>query len=230
MQNLVLTSAVVALYDHSVHDTFMDISLLPCGSNALPSTDLKYFSNSYWQLRTKEQFGYQVSCGARWTAGVIGMSFRVVSAAKNATEITSRIDRFLLEYRKELANMSKDTFTEHVVGLAKIKLQMHNSLDEETAALWYECTIDRHEWEVHRNEAFCLREITLDDLLSCYDEYFYPGGANAENERRRITIQVIGTGKDSSDGRPAIDSAEVDEEVDKMIASFHKSTGEAVWK
>ena len=230
MQNLVLTSAVVALYDHSVHDTFMDISLLPCGSNALPSTDLKYFSNSYWQLRTKEQFGYQVSCGARWTAGVIGMSFRVVSAAKNATEITSRIDRFLLEYRKELANMSKDTFTEHVVGLAKIKLQMHNSLDEETAALWYECTIDRHEWEVHRNEALCLREITLDDLLSCYDEYFYPGGAENGNERRRITIQVIGTGKDSSEGRPAIDSAKVDEEVDKMIASFHKSTGEAVWK
>ena len=157
------------------------------------------------------------------------MSFRVVSAAKNATEITARIDRFLLEYREELANMSNETFTEHVVGLAKIKLQMHNSLDEESAALWYECTIDRYEWEVHRNEALCLREIILDDLLSCYDEYFHPGGAEKRNERRRITIQVIGTGKDSSDGRPAIDSAKVDEEVDKMIVSFHKSAG-AVWK
>jgi len=39
------------------------------------------------QLRTKEQFGYQVSCGARWTAGIIGMSFRVVSAAKSAVRI-----------------------------------------------------------------------------------------------------------------------------------------------
>lgn len=158
------------------------------------------------------------------------MSFRVVSAAKNATEITSRIDRFLLEFRAELVSMPKDTFTEHVVGLAKIKLQMHNSLDEENAALWYECTIGRCEWEVHRNEALCLREITLDELLSCYDEYFYPGDANEKNERRRITIQVIGTGKDSSDGRPAIDSDKVDEEVDKMIASFHKSTSGAVWK
>jgi len=158
------------------------------------------------------------------------MSFRVISAAKNATEITSRIDRFLLEYREELANMSKDTFSEHLVGLAKIKLQMYNSLDEESAALWYECTIGRFEFEVHRKEALCLREITLDDLLSCYDEYFYPGDAEKRNERRRITIQVIGTGKDSSDGRPAIDSAKVDEEVDKMIASFHESTGKAVWK
>ena len=184
---------------------------------------------SYLQLRTKEQFGYQVSCGARWTAGVIGMSFRVISAAKNATEITSRIDRFLLEYREELAKMSKDTFSEHLVGLAKIKLQMYNSLDEESAAFWYECTIGRYEFEVHRNEALCLREITLDDLLCCYDEYFYPGGAEKRNERRRITIQVIGTGKESSGGRPAIDSAKVDEEVDKMIASFHKSTGGAVW-
>ena len=158
------------------------------------------------------------------------MSFRVISAVKSAGEITSRIDRFLLEYREELVNMSKETFTEHLVGLAKIKLQMHNSLEEESAAFWYECTTDRYEWEVHRNEALCLREITLDDLLSCYDEYFYPGGAEKRNERRRITIQVIGTGKDSSDGRPVIDSAKVDEEVDKMIAGFHESTGKAVWK
>ena len=158
------------------------------------------------------------------------MSFRVVSAAKNASEITSRIDRFLLEYREELANMSRDSFTEHLVGLAKIKLQMHNSLDEESAAYWYECSIGRYEWEVHRKEALCLREITLEDLLSCYDEFLYPGGAEKRNERRRITIQVIGTGKESSDGRPAIESDKVDEEVDRMIESFHKSSGGKVWE
>lgn len=35
-------------------------------------------------LRTKEQFGYQVSAEIRWTYGVIGMSFRVVTACKSA--------------------------------------------------------------------------------------------------------------------------------------------------
>ena len=87
-------------------------------------------------------------------------------------EITSRIDQFLFEYRDELASMPKETFAEHLVGLAKIKLQIHNSLEEETSQFWYEIAIGRYDWEVHRNEALSLRGITMEDLLSCYDEHF----------------------------------------------------------
>ena len=53
----------------------------------IPFFFLSYSKSVKMQLRTKEQFGYQVSCGARWTAGIIGMSFRVVSAAKSAVRI-----------------------------------------------------------------------------------------------------------------------------------------------
>jgi nardilysin len=38
----------------------------------------------YDQLRTKEQFGYDVSCGSRWTYGVMGMCFCVVTSCKSA--------------------------------------------------------------------------------------------------------------------------------------------------
>jgi len=38
----------------------------------------------YNTIRTKEQFGYEVSCGSRWTYGVLGMSFRVVTSIKSA--------------------------------------------------------------------------------------------------------------------------------------------------
>lgn len=38
----------------------------------------------YNQLRTKEQFGYRVSCDSRWTVGVMGMKFVVVTATKSA--------------------------------------------------------------------------------------------------------------------------------------------------
>lgn len=70
----------------------------------------------------------------------------------------------------------------------------------------------------------------MEDLLTCFDEYFYPGTEDKKNERRRITIQVIGTGEEASSGRPAIESAKIGEEVDKMVATFHKTTGGAVWK
>lgn len=69
----------------------------------------------------------------------------------------------------------------------------------------------------------------MEDLLSCYDEHFYPGTKERKNERRRITIQIVGTSEEASGGRPVIESAKVDEEVDKMIASFHKTAGGAVW-
>lgn len=38
----------------------------------------------YNQVRTKDQFGYRVSCDTRWTHGVIGMHFVVVTASKSA--------------------------------------------------------------------------------------------------------------------------------------------------
>lgn len=38
----------------------------------------------YNQLRTKEQYGYRVSCDSRWTVGVMGMKFVVVTASKSA--------------------------------------------------------------------------------------------------------------------------------------------------
>jgi len=44
----------------------------------------------YNTIRTREQFGYEVSCGSRWTYGVLGMSFRVVTSIKSAVSSSCR--------------------------------------------------------------------------------------------------------------------------------------------
>jgi secreted Zn-dependent insulinase-like peptidase len=41
----------------------------------------------YSQLRTQEQYGYRVSCDSRWTVGVMGMKFVVVTAVKSAVSV-----------------------------------------------------------------------------------------------------------------------------------------------
>lgn len=41
----------------------------------------------YDQLRTKDQFGYSVSCDSRWTCGIMGIHFVVVSSTKSAVSI-----------------------------------------------------------------------------------------------------------------------------------------------
>ena len=41
----------------------------------------------YNQLRTKDQFGYSVSCDSRWTCGIMGVHFVVVSSTKSAVSL-----------------------------------------------------------------------------------------------------------------------------------------------
>jgi nardilysin len=38
----------------------------------------------YDQLRTKDQFGYSVGCDSRWTCGIMGIHFVVVSSTRSA--------------------------------------------------------------------------------------------------------------------------------------------------
>lgn len=38
----------------------------------------------YTQVRTKDQFGYRVSCDSRWTEGIMGFKFVIVTASKSA--------------------------------------------------------------------------------------------------------------------------------------------------
>ena len=87
------------------------------------------------QIRTKDQYGDDVDCDIRWTFGVMGMVFKVVSNAKSASDIVARIDRFLTNFRQELEDMSAEDFMEHLVGLVTQKLDMFNSLSEEYVSL-----------------------------------------------------------------------------------------------
>jgi len=41
----------------------------------------------YDQVRTKDQFGYQVSVDVKWTFGVMGLCLKVVSSAKKSVEV-----------------------------------------------------------------------------------------------------------------------------------------------
>lgn len=128
-------------------------------------------------------------------------------------------------------SMKDETYMENLVGLAKNKLQMFNSLDEECTHYWNEIVEGRYDWEVHRNEALCLRGITKDELLQAYDTWLNPHGPDGERkERRCFTVRVIGTSEDACAGRPDIEANKIGEEVDKKVSSLHKAIGGTIWK
>ena len=182
----------------------------------------------YNQLRTKEQFGYEVSCGARWTFGVLGMSFKVTTACKTAEEASDRIDRFLDEFRSQLESMSDESFMEHLVSLAKEKLEMFDSMEDECGCYWSEICEGRYDFEGHRKEVQCLKSITKESLLAAYDNWLHPNCQMGKpKKRRRVVFHVIGKGE--SDGSSVENPKEIGEHIDGLIRDFHNSVKGETW-
>jgi len=178
------------------------------------------------KLRTKEQLGYQVSCGTRWTFGVMGISFKVVTTCKSAHEVNERIDSFLTEFKAELDAMNKETFMENSCGLAKTKLEKFNSLEEEAGSLWYEIVEGRYDWEVSRNEAYALRSVTKDQISKAFDDWLCPKKSSC----RRLTVHAIGTKEGpASMNRPLLPTDTIGHAIDERVEEFRKSTGNKTW-
>lgn len=172
----------------------------------------------YNQLRTKDQFGYDVSCASRWTHGIIGMVFCVVTPSKTAEETKDRIEKFLLDYRQKVVDMSTDDFLEVMIGLASDKLNMFNSLSEETGHYWSEIREARYSWEDHREEVLHLKTITKEETLKAYDKWLSP-----ENKKRRqMTIKVVAGEGPAAVGRPEVTSEDIEDYNDKCVEAIHK--------
>ncbi|VEU33574.1 unnamed protein product [Pseudo-nitzschia multistriata] len=171
----------------------------------------------YHQIRTRDQFGYSVACASRWTNGVIGLHLSVVSASRPVGEIRDRIDRFLRDFRFSLAEMAPEVFTGHMVGLAKEKLHMANSLAEETTDLWEEIRDGRYLWEAHREEVACLKTVTREEVLEAYDRYVSPDQGTA----RRLIVSVAASDGPASAGRPGVEFEAAGAHNDGCVESFH---------
>ncbi len=157
------------------------------------------------------------------------MCFKVITNCKSADEVIARIERFVSDFRSELLNMSEDTFLEHVVGLAKYKLQRFNSLEEESCTLWSEIIEQRYDFEVHRNEAEVLRQLKKQDLLSAFDNWLCP--SHKQTLTRKLTICVIGTADTSVSDQSlvTINAEDAKSAIDSEVAKFHDSSGKQTW-
>ena len=182
------------------------------------------------KIRTKEQFGYEVFCAPRWTHGIIGISFKVVTASKSAEEVSHRIDRFLREFREEVSNLKHDEFTKHLAGLASNKLQMYNSLEEECNVWWAEILDGRYDWEAHRNEALQIKGLIRSDILAAYDDWLFPACNGCLKQRRCLIVHVIGASDGpASHGRPVLVTGSMSSAIDNQVDAYHAGSKHVTW-
>lgn len=152
------------------------------------------------------------------------MSFKVVTSIISADEVIKRINNFISDFRSELVDMSNEVYMEHLIGLAKNKLEMFDSLEDECGWYWSEITEGRFDFEQHREEVHCLRSITKEGLIDAYDRWFSPVcDKGLQKKRHGLVFQVIGSGDgDVAKGRPSTDpNISLGLQVDDLVAQFH---------
>lgn len=127
--------------------------------------------------------------------------------------------------------MKANDFMENLVALATDKLDMFNSLAEETSCFWAEIRDNRFDWEVNRNEALTLRGVTKEMVLEAFDKWLNP-----KAKRRMMAVQVIsapGAHKDDDGaaalGRPEVEPSEVSKFCDDRVEEFHQLCKKQTW-
>jgi nardilysin len=182
------------------------------------------------KIRTKEQFGYEVFCAPRWTHGVIGISFKIVTASRSADEVSRRIEEFLLDFQLELVKMENSKFVSHLAGLASNKIQMYNSLEEECNVWWNEILDGRYDWEAHLSEALRLRSLTKEEVLAAYEDWLLPIHNGSPKQRRCLIVHVIGSSRGpSSQGRPVLASEGMGAQIDERVKAYHSIAKHINW-
>ena len=162
------------------------------------------------------------------------MSLQVVTACKSAAETNNRIDDFLSSFRSELESMDRDTFVEHLVAIAKRKLEGFDSLEEETSSHWSEIVEHLYDFEAYRKEVQCLRTLTKEEeVITAYDDWLLPvcQKEGKPTKRRRLVIQVIGSGDGANSlGRPVVESDGTGDYIEGLVEQFHHSVNHETWQ
>lgn len=137
-------------------------------------------------LRTKQQVGYSVSCGARCTLQVLGFAIQVVTATHTPLQVEAAIVAFLGTFLESIEAMDEATFASNVDAVVATKLQADQSIVDEAARFFPEVENGLLCFDRAEQEAAAMRTIEQEDFVTWLRRTVAPGGP----ECRRLSIHV----------------------------------------
>lgn len=137
------------------------------------------------QLRTKEQLGYVVWSGARYSATTMGYRV-IVQSDRDAKYLESRIDSFLTKFGQTLEEMDDKEFEGHKQSVINRRLEKVKNLMSETARFWMHVSSEYYDFLQHETDAAVLKELTKSDMISFYKQYIDP----ASSTRGKLSIYL----------------------------------------
>ncbi|RLL97604.1 hypothetical protein CFD26_106184 [Aspergillus turcosus] len=125
------------------------------------------------QLRSKEQLGYVVWSGARYSATTIG--YRVIIQSERTAEyLESRIDNFLIQTGEALENMSEKDFEGHKRSVINKRLEKLKNLSSETSRFWSHIGSEYFDFLQNESDAANVRALTKADIVDFYKQLIDP--------------------------------------------------------
>lgn len=142
----------------------------------------------YDTLRTKEQLGYVVASGHRYTHGVVGFDIIVQSGTYNPSYLESRVDSFLDNFAKRLIDMDGDKFEQHKSALIAEKLTKDHNLVEEADKAWDALVNRGADFLSRQHEVAALKLVQQAEVA----EFFNAKITSDALHRKRLSVQISG--------------------------------------
>lgn len=125
------------------------------------------------QLRSKEQLGYVVWSGPRYSATTIGYRV-IIQSERTAPYLESRIDAFLTSFGTALETMTDEEFEGHKRSIINKRLEKLKNLGSETNRFWTHIGSEYFDFLQHETDAAYVRKLTKPDVVEFYKQFIDP--------------------------------------------------------
>jgi secreted Zn-dependent insulinase-like peptidase len=150
----------------------------------------------YQSLRTEQQMGYFVLCGAMDVMQFPGLVFVVQSPSQTPDDIEAAMNAFLQSYGPSLDAMTDTQFEQHRSSLVSDVMRQEEKLRDRSGRYWLE--IDRKDYEFDSRErlAAAINEVSLDDFRKFFQT------SVLDPVRPRLVVRSFGTVKGAETALP----------------------------
>ena len=177
--------------------------------------------NFYYELRTKQQLGYNVETSIKKDFTVCGMTFYVQSNKNKPDFIQERINKFFCDYDlNDNENFSDEDFESYKNSLLIILEEKDYNLLNEFNRNIIQIITGNYIFEIVDKMINCIKnEITKEDVINFYNEFFY-------KKAKRIDIGCISKKEKKEEEKNNMDN----DESNSVNEESHESSDSVIKK
>ncbi|KAI1918430.1 metalloprotease [Ophidiomyces ophidiicola] len=183
------------------------------------------------QLRTKEQLGYVVWSGSRYSATTLGYRV-IIQSERDCDYLETRIDAFLSRFAATLESMTDSVFEAQKRSVINKRLEKLKNLSSEIGRYWAHIGSEYYDFLQHETDAEAVKPLTKADIIEFYREFIDPESHSRAKLAVHMKAQATAESVSQVPQKDAVieginkflKSAGIDVETEKLKLAFESVT------